>query len=1484
MSATSSPPADPPPSGAEALARLAGDWSSLDWVPDVVDVGWAREALVAFTAMLTTQPAMLRAQQRKAERAAEQISPRAFQGVLEAIQNADDQHARHLRLYVQVVDGRRLRLLLVHDGHPALLHHVCAMVLPWLTTKDEDAEASGRFGIGQKTLQLLGGPVELHCRPFHVRLEGEDSTPCESLVPLPGVYDPAARETALMVPLAEHVDLDELHDEVSRFGAKGLLFLRHLRCLTLTVPGREPVHHELRHGIAETVELATGTASVRQLTDVRSGHRYLRYDQEVQVGPQEARRAKRTASATRVDVAVPLSSGELGHFHDRVPMPIATGFPAFVNAQFDPDPGRTFIAPNLPWNERRFDDLGRLLGAVALDLRSRQPQATWRALPLRAEGEYHDEGWLRDQFKRLTALAQEAFLDGVELRDGRGALDWVYESARLDGIVDGADQERLHPERVTMPKEERDRDGRWRLVLGELDGPEVITVRRALGLLQYHQVERDPSWLVRLAVAALDDELGAYLFTLPCVALRDGRRVVPPAPDEHRALVLRAEGASLGVKLGVVLPLAAAYLEPAAAALVDALAEDGRLVEDGQEGQPLLRLLARDSDAPVIEISDSDLVSVRDALERLPDEQRKVLGLAIGRNLALRGFEWVDGRREICWVAPFEAYLPRRIEKDSDALEQAARSTPGLLWVAEDYQALLRHAGGRQALGARRLLTLLGVETHPRLAPPENEKAKYKSDNRLGSRFRDRRGGAPRQIEAVNALSGGAHQRWLLDDRVSPDLEVIVEDIQADKDRKRSRERAMKLLAVLARGWDRRYAAHVEASAVLAYGGWSDFHDIPATWLANLAHAEWLPNGANHLAAPETLCLPTEENKRIYGSHRSAYVAKLNPNLSRSPALTALGVRPGPGVDELLGRLERLSAVGADLVEGQAIILHLATACQRSRRRQPIGDVPRRRFRAAFNKAPLIPSTSGWRARAEVLRGPAIFGSRRAFVESAPTLDALWDALELAGATTADCLQVLREVAEDGPLRSADRGVVMETMRRLAQELPDISPQRRTQLRRLKLWTGAAWTENRPLLACDDERFVAAVGPSVTFWDSGLKDLDDLGALLDVLGVERLRPEKLEPVAIGTAAVLDGEQHQRTFASAVAHLKEELARGDQALYDGLSVSWSALATARVLVEPDLRLALRAGGRTSVEVTVDAHVLVDSPLSVVVRSMDELGGEGLGRAIASLFRGDRQKLIWAWATMWRRATDGEASSEIALSSDAEAEPPAASVDLVDLQEEAAKRQATGRRPGSKKPATQRQAPVVMSVKDLSDYQADGGEVVNAGAVHGKVVFPSPNDGDAVRRRRAARSAGGDGAGGGTRTVPSSVSEREQTAFDAVERALRLDEGQLADLRARRGIGVDAVDQLRRFYEIKMSSGAMPDQVTLTRSELAAAQEEPDFFLAVVAGLADDGGELTVRFIFDPLTKLGTQITGDVTLVGVREVEALEYRFARTENAI
>jgi hypothetical protein len=119
---------------------------------------------------------------------------------------------------------------------------------------------------------------------------------------------------------------------------------------------------------------------------------------------------------------------------------------------------------------------------------------------------------------------------------------------------------------------------------------------------------------------------------------------------------------------------------------------------------------------------------------------------------------------------------------------------------------------------------------------------------------------------------------------------------------------------------------------------------------------------------------------------------------------------------------------------------------------------------------------------------------------------------------------------------------------------------------------------------------------------------------------------------------------------------------------------------------------------------------------------------------------------------------------------------------------------------------------------------------------------------------------------------------------VRRALRLDVPRLNDLRNVRGVGVDAIDELGQCYEIKMSSGtAWPTDVTLTASEIEAAKNDPDFFLAIVTGLEAGAGELRVRFIFDPLAQLDVRVRSDLMLTGVDRAEALEFTFARRPNS-
>ena len=115
-------------------------------------------------------------------------------------------------------------------------------------------------------------------------------------------------------------------------------------------------------------------------------------------------------------------------------------------------------------------------------------------------------------------------------------------------------------------------------------------------------------------------------------------------------------------------------------------------------------------------------------------------------------------------------------------------------------------------------------------------------------------------------------------------------------------------------------------------------------------------------------------------------------------------------------------------------------------------------------------------------------------------------------------------------------------------------------------------------------------------------------------------------------------------------------------------------------------------------------------------------------------------------------------------------------------------------------------------------------------------------------------------------------------------LSSDRQEISDLRAQRGVGADAVDALRRFYELKVSAEAEPDQVTLTNSEVKRALSTPDFFLVVVSGIEGVNARPSIRVFVDPLKQLHPTDSGAITLSGVRSTKSLAYDFAPIDDPV
>lgn len=426
-----------------------------------------------------------------------------------------------------------------------------------------------------------------------------------------------------------------------------------------------------------------------------------------------------------------------------------------------------------------------------------------------------------------------------------------------------------------------------------------------------------------------------------------------------------------------------------------------------------------------------------------------------------------------------------------------------------------------------------------------------------------------------------------------------------------------------------------------------------------------------------------------------------------------------------------------------------------------------------------------------------------------------------------------------------------------------------------------------PNVCPDGEAIAQADIPGLGVWRPGLTSFSDLRRLLALLDIIPLRLEDFTPHSLSSVGLVEGEINRKKFAEAVAHLGDELARNDIGLYESLSCRWDELIRARFVIDPALEITVQLEGQPVIRLPSRAHMMCE-PLTFIVRSLhDAEASEAGGQAIASLFAGDRQKLAWAWASVWRRAVWGEELSQLVLPP---TKPEAAGTigQLTNLQIQAkdrSERQSKGSKSAPAGPAAKAQPTVqVRQLRDIEELEPTQGALVNVGASNNGVVFVKSHiKGQAGRTFDTSSKDEEKPYRHPVRTVLPPTSDREQLALEAVKRALRLNPEQIRDVREKRGIGIDAIDELRQCYEIKMSSGpAFPNEITLTSSEVEAAQNDPDFFLAVVVGLEADEGCLKVRFIFKPLDQLAAKIRGDVTLTGIDKAEALEYGFSKSEN--
>ena len=1439
----------------------------------------------------------------------ELLSSDRLQGLAEILQNADDASASEVRFVLREDD-----LLVGHNGRAVRLRHVVGLATPWLSTKGGEAGSLGRHGIGLSALRSLSRTIEVHCSPYHLRLGDPNLSPIGPMK-LPDALG-EGEWTIFRIPLGDgSLGVEELAGWLDRWGDAGLLFLRNTEAVELRESGGEIVCRlsVRRTATVSDVSDASPSAEIhRQFVEAPGDLRWMVYTAEVDSPKGVSRIRKAKEPTTPIGVALPLHEEQVGKVYAGLPV-VGTPLPVFVNAQFDPLTSRNDVA-NSEWNRALMPLVATIWAHSAVDFFRRCPKAAWRAMPL---------GFSRDkEVVSLLVRLNDAILDSARTTVAKGAVlevpgegwfklgELAVEHELLEGVVTAEETAALLGMRATLPLDARDEGGRWRSVLNDwraagADIAEPLSVKRALELLQ--DEARPTRSTVKLAAAGLRAELGDLLGTLPCVVAADGRRLVPPSEGDAEALAEKVS--PLAEELGIVTALHPVYLEESedARLVVEWLREQGALL-DGTDDTVVVRRLAeagRSGGRLKRPLTDGQADALRRAFELIDVAERPELGRAVGHAISLRAYEYQSGRkgrRRPTVASPASAYQSRSIDRGKDSFAVAAGKTSGISWVEGRYGKMLKSSEGRAGIGAQKFLTLLGAETAPRPRPHPNLVRRYTYGK---SGLPGSADGSPNGRSTALTDQGAT---YTLADSDCPSMIGVINDIARVRQGGRRRRRARALLATLVRAWG-RLSDFAEVTTADDHYGWTEKGRTAAFWLWQARDVAWLDDESETPRRPSELRIRTPGTEAIFGSDSPDFLHQdlvgTHPDRRNwQEVLGALGMSGDPTRRELVARLRELrddiGPEGSADRDAAVVYKALAEALDRSGSRS---DLTKQDLHRAFSEGNgLIATKLGWRPPSKVYAGSPVFGRYMPFAPLVPGTDELWNALRLRKPSLADCIYVLRQIARGRrALDLDDEAVQLETLRLLVERFRATgSREDRRKLGKLALWTTAGWKKDRPVFVTDDESLLEALGASLPLWRPG-GDMEQFRLLLEPLGVEVINSTDADVLEVDDS--IGDLEATCVFHAAVQHLQEDLVRNEPSAARSIRGRWDDLSEFTVWSHPKLMLAVRvpesAGGGIQhcpvhVKVDVDSRrVFVRDPQTDLPRA------DRGGRAVAALFDSEKRRVAQAWRVAWDRAEDGMAAAGFELA-EQHAEREKEEIDVAIRQDLEALRM--GR--GGKRMTTE------GSRRRGSGLAGDGGRVGSGSTGHdvpderklrvlvdpdtltvvdpsGRVVDGSPrND-----RRRRRRPGGGpvEPSAPGPRRPRSpmplrgySDQEREDVGFELARRVLSSDHKDIVDLRARRGVGADAMDELERFYELKVSAGGEPNEVTLTSTEWQRAKSSPEFFLVIVSDVEGADARPSIRIISRPLDQLEQRPSGTVKLSGVRDATSLTYSFARRET--
>ncbi|WP_157785383.1 sacsin N-terminal ATP-binding-like domain-containing protein [Sinorhizobium fredii] len=1458
---------------------------------------YANAALEELEQLQLGAPGMIEALLDGGNHGARQLNADSFQGLREIVQNADDLGATAVRFGTRTIDDRH-QLLIVHNGAPVELMHVLPMIYPFLSTKRRDAHLKGRFGVGLKTLSRLGRELTVHSVPFHFASRENLAVRIAPVAAIADFYDPAAGETLFTLDLDDEVEEDFLIDWFDTWFANDLLFLDTVREITI---------HDLDTGGRSVVALAevgdpstfslpfedTHVLAERRIFEIE-GRRWERYVAQVGVPEGKHRTDKATGATTPVGVAIPIDGDFVGRIHVALPTRISTGGAFSIDAQFDPATSREELIGD-PWNRWLIKASSEVLGSLAIHLAHMGSPLAWSVVPVGAATN-STSTWVNDRFRTAWEKTIEDFATDGSLIGGQpgcGLADVAYCDEETEGMLDIDDHEVVAGAQM-VPTEIRDKRGRWREVLDAIGVSKKINLTNVVECCEDDRFDgKSAKWFLELAAKCIEFDSENLLLGARWVPLEDGGRVF--ARVQHEAdelLVTEVPDNELAIRHLLCRTVHPLLSEERYSEVRSWLTRIANLVLELQAPE-LLRAFARRYAEKPCEATREDLLAIRDLFAEVVEREPGELGRSVGRALLIEAFRYDTEEsgvvRSTMRARPDQVYLPASIEDEPDGWSRAAGETPGLLWASPAYAEVLKlerrrklDRGRGKLRAAKRFFVLLGAATIPRLERVDTP-ITY----------------ALPLLQAPARYKIGRASGFLEDDYVSPDLDLVIEDLQAksqgsarrqgSRRSDRIKDRGIALFRCLASNW----SAIEDASTTWAIrdsrrGGY--LVDLPATWLARLADEPWLVNEAGGVSRPRGLAIATKVTSAIYDDP-AMFAAGLTAADATSPLARALVMNVDPPASALVHAIEQLRdesnvSDGGDILRlYRALAGHCPHGSGTPSPEAAVGDLTVGSLRAKFgisrSRRGLIAghaTTSGrqdWFAPTTVYSGKDIFHGRQPFVIADRDLLPLWNALNIAAPDVSDCVRELKQIAREPAWPERD-AVLIDIYRHVDRLLEKASAADRRALIDLPLFCNGQWVTDRPIYISE---YSGLSVPGARLWSPPCA-IGTMRNFVAALGLERL---PVDDHPLSQAYELD-ENLQNRFEAALRILQADLARDDERSYRAME-PWSRLAHLRLHVHPPGGLTVRAvpARGKAMALMVRAHTHVTNP-AIHVDSEEVIGRVEFGGQAVAQFADARHRrdVALAWVSAWSTSADELSSAAIELAGEeVEGNLDQLAAQFDRLKKSGGRRKMpTARGRGNNEAGEEAPKAEVRRLKDIpSDFEfklvlRDDEEDARKGAQHRKRLDLK----DAADKQDTNKPSN-EGAQPAPVTAHRQYDSRQLQVrgWEYVRMALEdaQKEGQitLADLQSERGIGADGIIDWETFVEMKCFAREMPAEVTLTEAEFLRAKERKEKFLLVVVSGLEEGFRTEVRVYSDPLATLPWTPKGSVSVSGLRSGRVL-----------